>query len=99
MITLFHTEYAMLMKGRKNQMGVIQFRYIHIEHYIYCWNKGESNMRKLEMGDTIGIFSPSSPITYTVPERFHRAKAYLEAKGFNIIEAWQENRITTDPAL
>lgn len=43
-------------------------------------------MRKLEMGDTIGIFSPSSPITYTVPERFHRAKAYLEAKGFNIIE-------------
>lgn len=43
-------------------------------------------MKRLEIGDTIGIFSPSSPITYTVPKRFHRAKAYLEAKGFNIIE-------------
>jgi len=43
-------------------------------------------MKRLEISDTIGIFSPSSPITYTVPKRFHRAKAYLEAKGFNIIE-------------
>lgn len=43
-------------------------------------------MKRLEIGDTIGIFSPSSPITYTVPKRFHRAKAYLEAKGFKIIE-------------
>jgi len=43
-------------------------------------------MKRLEIGDTIGIFSPSSPITYTVPKRFHRAKAYLEAKGFKIVE-------------
>lgn len=43
-------------------------------------------MKRLKMGDTIGIFSPSSPITYTVPKRFHRAKAYLEAKGFKIVE-------------
>lgn len=43
-------------------------------------------MKRLKMGDTIGIFSPSSPITYTVPKRFHRAKAYLEAKGFKIAE-------------
>lgn len=43
-------------------------------------------MKRLEIGDTIGIFSPSSPITYTVPKRFYRAKAYLEAKGFKIVE-------------
>ncbi|SHI80372.1 S66 family peptidase [Lutispora thermophila] len=43
-------------------------------------------MKRLKVGDAIGIFSPSSPITYTVPKRFHRAKAYLEAKGFEIIE-------------
>lgn len=43
-------------------------------------------MKRLKIGDTIGIFSPSSPITYTVPKRFHRAKAYLEAKGFKIAE-------------
>lgn len=43
-------------------------------------------MKNLEIGDHIGIFSPSSPITYTVPKRFKRAKAFLEAKGFNLIE-------------
>ena len=43
-------------------------------------------MKKLELGDQIGIFSPSSPITYAVPKRFERAKAYLENKGFKIIE-------------
>ncbi len=31
-------------------------------------------MNKLKPGDTIGIFSPSSPITYFCPERFHRGK-------------------------
>ena len=41
---------------------------------------------KLKVGDTIGIFSPSSPITYSCPKRFKRAKKYLEEKGFNIIE-------------
>ncbi|GAA0179588.1 hypothetical protein SH2C18_24290 [Clostridium sediminicola] len=43
-------------------------------------------MKKLEIGDCIGIFSPSSPITYTMPKRFERAKTFLEAKGFKIIE-------------
>ncbi|WP_105616345.1 S66 family peptidase [Vallitalea okinawensis] len=43
-------------------------------------------MRRLRKGDNIGIFSPSSPITNTVPTRFERAKKYLENKGYNIIE-------------
>ncbi|MEF9952878.1 MAG: LD-carboxypeptidase [Clostridium sp.] len=41
---------------------------------------------KLKPGDTIGIFSPSSPITAIVPSRYARGKAYLEGKGFNILE-------------
>ena len=41
---------------------------------------------KLKFGDSIGIFSPSSPITYSCPRRFERAKKYLQEKGFNIIE-------------
>lgn len=45
-----------------------------------------SNMLKLRAGDTIGIFSPSSPITYYCPKRFERAKKYLENKGFKILE-------------
>lgn len=43
-------------------------------------------MKKLQIGDYIGIFSSSSPITYTVPKRFERAKVFLEAKGFKIVE-------------
>ncbi len=43
-------------------------------------------MLKLNKGDTIGIFSPSAPITYTCPKRFFRAKEYLESKGFKILE-------------
>lgn len=43
-------------------------------------------MDKLKVGDTIGIFSPSSPITYSSPKRFERAKKYLIEKGFKIIE-------------
>jgi muramoyltetrapeptide carboxypeptidase LdcA involved in peptidoglycan recycling len=39
-------------------------------------------MFKLEAGDTVGFFSPSKPITYLCPERFERAKNYLESKGF-----------------
>jgi muramoyltetrapeptide carboxypeptidase len=42
--------------------------------------------RKLKVGDSIGIFSPSSPITYSCPKRFERAKKYLQEKGFKIIE-------------
>jgi len=41
---------------------------------------------KLKAGDTIGIFSPSSPITYSSPKRFERAMKYLSGKGFQIIE-------------
>ena len=43
-------------------------------------------VRRLRKGDKIGIFSPSSPITATSPIRFLRAKAYLQAKGFQIVE-------------
>lgn len=43
-------------------------------------------MQKLKTGDCISIFSPSSPITYTVPKRFERAKAFLTDKGFKIID-------------
>lgn len=43
-------------------------------------------MFKLKPGDTIGIFSPSSPITANMPKRFQRGKAYLESKGFKIKE-------------
>jgi len=43
-------------------------------------------IQKLKQGDTIGIFSPSSPITCFCPKRFERAKKYLEGKGFNILE-------------
>lgn len=43
-------------------------------------------LEKLKVGDSIGIFSPSSPITHSCPKRFKRAKEYLQNKGFNIIE-------------
>lgn len=43
-------------------------------------------IERLIKGDLIGIFSPSSPITYTCPKRFTRGKEYLKSKGFNIIE-------------
>ncbi|MGE7874250.1 S66 family peptidase [Bacillus paramycoides] len=42
--------------------------------------------KTLKYGDTIGIYSPSSPITYTSPKRFERAKLYLQQKGFRILE-------------
>ena len=41
---------------------------------------------KLRVGDTVAVFSPSSPITATVPARYLRGKAYLEAKGFRVVE-------------
>lgn len=43
-------------------------------------------MRPLREGDTIGIFTPSSPASVTAKKRFERAKAFLEGKGFNFIE-------------
>jgi len=38
----------------------------------------------LKLGDTIGFFSASSPVTATAPHRFERAKAFLHNKGFNL---------------
>lgn len=39
-------------------------------------------MKKL----TIGVFSASSPISATVPVRYERGKAYLESKGFRVVD-------------
>ena len=37
-------------------------------------------------GDTIAVFSPSSPATATAAARYRRGKEYLEAKGFRFLE-------------
>ncbi len=39
---------------------------------------------KLEKGDKIGFFSPSSAATYWAPKRFNRAKEFIESKGFEL---------------
>ena len=41
---------------------------------------------KLRPGDTIAVFSPSSPATATAAARYRRGKEYLEAKGFRFLE-------------
>ena len=41
--------------------------------------------RRLIPGDMIGFYSPSSPATSFAPKRFERAKAYLQAKGFQLL--------------
>ena len=41
---------------------------------------------KLNKGDAIGVFSPSSPATATARVRYERGKAYLESKGYRIVE-------------
>lgn len=38
----------------------------------------------LQLGDTIGFFSPSSPATAFAPTRFARAKTFLESKGYQL---------------
>lgn len=43
-------------------------------------------LNRLKKGDKIGIYSPSSPITHSSPVRYERAKKFLEAKGFEVIE-------------
>lgn len=43
-------------------------------------------MLKLKKGDTIGIFSPSSPATVFAKKRYERAKKFIENKGFIIKE-------------
>ena len=42
--------------------------------------------QRLNKGDKIGIFTPSSPATVTAFPRYQRAKAFLEEKGFVIVE-------------
>ena len=39
----------------------------------------------LKKGDTIGFFSPSSPATVFAPNRFERAKTFLEGKGYRLL--------------
>lgn len=41
--------------------------------------------KALKVGDKIGFFSPSSPATVFAPNRFKRAKSYLESKGFELV--------------
>ncbi|MBU1340274.1 MAG: LD-carboxypeptidase [Proteobacteria bacterium] len=41
-------------------------------------------MIPLKEKDTIGFFSPSTPITFFCPTRFERAKTFLTQKGFNL---------------
>jgi len=43
-------------------------------------------MKRLRIGDQIGIYSPSSPATVTAEPRFKRAKQFLKEKGFQVIE-------------
>ncbi|WP_342559866.1 S66 peptidase family protein [Psychrobacillus sp. FSL W7-1457] len=43
-------------------------------------------LNRLKKGDKIGIYSPSSPITYSSPTRFARSKAFIQLKGFEIVE-------------
>lgn len=39
---------------------------------------------RLQIGDVIGFYSPSSPATSFAPNRFQRAKEYLQDKGFRL---------------
>ena len=41
--------------------------------------------KKPEGTISIGVFSSSSPISATVPVRYERGKAYLENKGFRVV--------------
>lgn len=45
-----------------------------------------STLLKLHRGDTIGVFSPSSPATAFAKKRYERAKAFMRDKGFRIKE-------------
>ncbi len=50
--------------------------------------------RSLKLGDTIGFFSPSSPVTVSAPERYARAKKYLGDKGFQLKAGSQLENLT-----
>ena len=49
---------------------------------------------KLKKGDTIAIFSPSSPATVFAKTRYKRAKEFLENKGFKILEGNTDRKST-----
>ncbi len=46
--------------------------------------KGDKVVKRLKVGDTIALFSPSTPITAICPNRYKRGKEFLESKGFKI---------------
>lgn len=48
--------------------------------------------RKLNPGDAIAVFSPSSPATATAPTRYRRGREYLEGKGLRFIEGARTGR-------
>ena len=41
---------------------------------------------RLQKGAGIGVFSASSPISATAPARYERGKAYLESRGFRVVD-------------
>ena len=43
-------------------------------------------LNKVRFPATVGVFSPSSPISASVPVRYARGKAYLESKGLRVID-------------
>ncbi|MBB4825266.1 muramoyltetrapeptide carboxypeptidase LdcA involved in peptidoglycan recycling [Sporosarcina luteola] len=48
---------------------------------------------QLKRGDRIGIFTPSSPASVTARQRYERAKAFLEEKGFVVVEGTLTGRM------
>lgn len=42
--------------------------------------------KALQKGAVIGVFSASSPISATVPSRYERGCAFLESKGFQVVD-------------
>ena len=42
--------------------------------------------KRIQPGDTIGCFPPSSPISHTCPVRYERGREFLQSKGFRVKE-------------
>lgn len=47
-------------------------------------NRPQLLAKPLNIGDTLGFFSASAPVTATAPNRFKRGKQFLESKGFKL---------------
>lgn len=58
----------------------------HVIFENYFCGRGILMFSKLQKGDTIGIFTPSSPASVWAEKRYNRGKRFLENKGFNIKE-------------